>query len=128
MEGINGRLFSIEQATELYLQNNQRINTDSNGENLNVSFNDILKQQTEIKFSKHANQRLASRNISLSDEQILRLNQGVSKARDKSIKESLVMLDNMAFIVNIKSNTVVTALEKENESSVVTNRDGAVVV
>ena len=70
MEGINGRLFSIEQATELYLQNNQRINTDSNGENLNVSFNDILKQQTEIKFSKHANQRLASRNISLSEEQI----------------------------------------------------------
>ena len=126
MEGINGRLFSIEQATELYLQNNQRINTDSNGENLNVSFNDILKQQTEIKFSKHANQRLASRNISLSDEQILRLNQGVSKARDKSIKESLVMLDNMAFIVNIKSNTVVTALEKE--SSVFTNIDGAVIV
>lgn len=128
MDGINGRLFSIEQATELYFHNNQRIKTDSNDENLNVSFNDILKQQSEIKFSKHANQRLASRNISLSDEQMLRLNQGVSKARDKSIKESLVMMDNLAFIVNIKSNTVVTALEKENESSVFTNIDGAVIV
>ena len=40
MEGINGRLFSIEQATELYLQNNQRINTDSNGENLNICSSD----------------------------------------------------------------------------------------
>ena len=72
--------------------------------------------------------RLESRNINLSQEQMSRLNQGVSKARDKSINESLVMMDNLAFIVNIKNNTVVTALESNEESNVFTNIDGAVIV
>ncbi len=80
-----------------------------------------------MRFSKHANQRLLSRNIVLSDEQMNRLNNGVNRARDKSINESLVMMDNLAFIVNVKNNTVVTALSKEDDS-VFTNIDGAVIV
>ena len=80
-------------------------------------------------FSKHANERLASRNINLNDDQMSRLNKGVMQAKEKSINESLVMMDNIAFIVNVKNNTVITAMDQENnDSNVFTNIDGAVIV
>lgn len=95
------------------------------------SFQQILlqKQQesvNELKFSKHASMRLQNRNISISSEQMERLKDGAGKAKAKGIQESLVMVDDLAFIVNTKSNTVITAV-KELESSVFTNIDGAVI-
>lgn len=130
MNGLGDRIFSIEQATDLLIQSKDTNKAKASGDN--VSFQEIFNQKVieteDVKFSKHANQRLESRNINLSQEQMSRLNQGVSKARDKSINESLVMMDNLAFIVNIKNNTVVTALESNEESNVFTNIDGAVIV
>jgi len=131
MNVINSNMLSIEQATNLLLQNSQR-KADNNYEVKNISFQEILEQKkdlaSEVKFSKHANQRLESRNINLSEEQLGRLNQGVTQARDKSINESLVMMDNLAFIVNVKNNTVVTALEQNEANNIFTNIDGAVIV
>ena len=70
-----------------------------------------------------------SRNIRLSDAQMERLNDGVQQAKQKNINESLVMMDNLAFIVNIKNNTVITAMDQEsNDNNVFTNIDGAVIV
>ena len=131
MNGFDARLLSIEQAGDIYLHNKKYSdNKIDEGSNIE-SFQDILIKKAnetgDVRFSKHANQRLLSRNIVLSDEQINRLNNGVNRARDKSIKESLVMMDNLAFIVNVKNNTVVTALSKEDDS-VFTNIDGAVIV
>jgi len=58
-----------------------------------------------------------------------RLNKGIMQAKEKSINESLVMMDNIAFIVNIKNNTVVTAMDQStNDSNIFTNIDGAVIV
>lgn len=131
MNGFDSRLLSIEQAAGLYLQNS-RVNARESTSSETISFQEILEQkaysENNVKFSKHANQRLESRNIRLSGEQMSRLNQGVSRARDKSITESLVMMDNLAFIVNVKNNTVVTALEQDSDSNVFTNIDGAVIV
>ena len=132
MNGFDARLLSIEQAGSLYLnqskktESHTRVDTEAQ-----MSFQEILDaratQTKDVRFSKHANERLESRNITLSQEQMERLNQGVSGARDKRIHESLVMMDDLAFIVNVKNNTVVTALEQE-ENSVFTNIDGAVIV
>ena len=96
------------------------------------SFDEILKtkqaaeEAVELKFSKHANQRLASRNIDLSSAQLKRLENGTNKAREKGIRESLVMVDDLAFIVNVPSKTVVTAVN-DAEEGVFTNIDGAVI-
>lgn len=95
-------------------------------------FSEILqsKQQEhvpELKFSKHAYERLASRNIDMTDEQLVRLEEGARKAFEKGIKESLVMVDNLAFIVSITNNTVITAVD-DDESKVFTNIDGAVIM
>lgn len=97
------------------------------------SFNSILQQrllqQEPIKFSKHANMRLEQRDIQLSDEQMEKLQNGIQKAQAKGIKESLVLMDQIALVVNIENKTVVTALDNnEAKEHVFTNIDGAVIV
>ncbi len=82
----------------------------------------------ELKFSKHAVKRLDDRHIELSESQNKRLSEGVAKAEQKGINDSLVMLDSLAFIVNVPSQTVVTALdEQEAQDHIYTNIDGAVI-
>lgn len=86
-------------------------------------------QASGVTFSKHANDRLDQRHIELDEAQMRRLNEGVEQARSKNINESLVMLDDLAFIVNVKNNTVVTALEQDRDDGhVFTNIDGAVII
>ena len=96
------------------------------------SFAEVLEQKRvedseELKFSKHASERLLSRNIDLSESQKERLNHAVKAAKVKGIKESLVMMDDLAFIINVRNNTVVTAVAGGDEK-VFSNIDGAVVV
>lgn len=127
----NNNFSSIEQMTGQLLSNKPKTTQKPNTNNA-IRFDDILKskeqinQSYELKFSKHANERLVSRNIDLSKEQLERLLNGANLARQKGIKESLVMVDDLAFIVNVKHNVVVTAV-KDTEDSVFTNIDGAVI-
>ena len=121
------RTYSIEQLQGQFLNTGKKSGRQEVSVSEN-SFAEILEQTTsEVKFSKHANERLQSRNIDLSDSQKERLNQAVKTAGEKGIKESLVMLDDLAFIVNVKNNTVVTAM-LGGEQKVFSNIDGAVVV
>lgn len=136
MEPINKfQSTSIEQIANKYLSKKE--NVSINKSNTNQSFNEILKSKafesidrtTELKFSKHASERLMDRNITLTPEQFERLETGTKKAEEKGIKESLMIMDDMAFIVNIKNNTVITAMDqKSNNENVFTNIDGAVII
>jgi flagellar operon protein len=72
---------------------------------------------------------MEDRNIQLSEEQNERLESGVTKASEKGINESLVMVDSLAFIVNVPNRTVVTAMDQnESNHQIFTNIDGAVIV
>lgn len=91
------------------------------------SFGQILADTAgQVRFSKHAAQRLETRNIDMSDEQKARLSHAASQAREKGMNESLVMVDNLAFIVNVKNNTVITAVN-DVDHAVFTNIDGAII-
>ena len=90
-----------------------------------ANFKEIL--ENKIIFSKHANTRLSSREINLSPEQIMRVESGITKARQKGINDSLVLMDNLAFVINIKNRLVITAMERTDEN-IFTNIDGAVIV
>lgn len=126
MNSISKQFYSIEQVNDQYLKQNTTGNTSKTSD---VSFEDILKSKQDVKFSKHASLRLSERNISLTDEQSERLQNGVEAASEKGIKESLVLVDSLAFIVNIPNNTVVTAMDKnETNNNVFTNIDGAVIM
>ena len=57
-----------------------------------------------------------------------RLNEGARRAGEKGIKESLVLVDELAFIVNVENKTVVTAMNQgNNDENIFTNIDGAVI-
>lgn len=128
---------SIEQMSEqirsrqIKAASNQEIKEKKSETQTRDSFAQVLQKQSvkrenELKFSRHASERLASRNIDLTGEQKERLENAVVKAGAKGIQESLVMLDDMAFIVNIPNHTVITAVN-DVDSAVFTNIDGAVI-
>lgn len=138
---IKNNFSSIEQITGQYLRNQSSmpINKLSGG----MTFEEVLhmKKTTSeqnqgcdatkigLKFSKHADARLNERHINLTTEQLERLNEGAKKASQKGIGESLMIMDDLAFIVNIKNSTVVTAIDsKASEENIFTNIDGAVIV
>lgn len=124
----NGFL-SIEQLQDQYLNQNKASDQNKTAEGL--SFREILssRQSTgEVRFSKHAAGRLAERNIKLTEGQMERLNEGTARAEQKGIRDSLVIVDQLAFIVNIPNNTVVTAMNQQDTAeNVFTNIDGAVI-
>lgn len=100
-----------------------------------LSFQEILEQKSaqetggSLRFSKHALGRLSDRNIELSAGQLERLNDGAKKAGLKGIRESLVIVDQLAFIVNVPNRTVVTAMDStETTENVFTNINGAVII
>ncbi len=92
------------------------------------SFDSIFKEELEkVKFSNHAIKRLESRNIQLSDSDLEKIQSAVEKAEMKGSKDSLVMMENTAFIVNIPNKTVVTAMEVSGTNeNVFTNIDSVV--
>ena len=132
MDIKNHGFTSIEQVTGQYFN---RV-PGNNIKPPETSFRDVLIQKVnestkslELKFSKHASQRLMDRNINLSEEQLNRLEKGALLSSQKGIKESLVLMDELAFIINTGNNTVVTAMQKDNEGeNIYTNIDGAVLV
>ena len=137
---VSGSYNSIEQVTG-------RCNRKSNNSGQNSlagagSFASILNSKksieaaidgsnanSKLKFTKHAGERLDERDIQLTSEQMNRLEEGTDKASSKGIKESLILMDNMAFIVNTQSKTVITAMDQNNnENNIYTNIDGAVII
>jgi len=130
MNILNNNFASIESMREQISSNAPKKTEVSASSKQQVSFAELLEQNVshseELRFSKHANERLASRNIDLSDDQVKRLESGTNRAREKGIKESLVMVDDLAFIVNVKNSTVITAVN-DMKDAVFTNIDGAVI-
>ena len=127
-----GQFLSMNELQEQYLKKTSNTSPAVNSQGL--SFEEIWKQKTgetegEIRFSKHASNRLADRNLTLSENQLSRLSEGLRKAGEKGIKESLVMVDQLAFIVNVPSSTVITAMDQtQAKENIFTNIDGAVIV
>jgi flagellar operon protein len=92
------------------------------------SFGEIFREElSNVKFSAHAQARLASRDISLSDNEVERLQSAVSRARDKGVNESLILLNDKAFIVSVPNKTVITVMDQAQMSdNIVTDIDSAV--
>ena len=91
-------------------------------------FDEIFSREiSKVKLSKHAQQRLESRDIVLSESEMDKINTAVQKAEAKGSKDSLVMMNNTAFLVNIPNKTVITAMSLLNANeNVFTNIDSVV--
>jgi flagellar operon protein len=94
-----------------------------------LDFKAVLNEQQELKVSKHANERLMERNIQLNDKQWQLINDKVSEAKQKGIKDSLVVMNNAALLVSAENHTVVTAMNLEEASNrIFTNINGTILI
>jgi flagellar operon protein len=106
------------------------------------SFRDVLRtarpstgpstssgQAAPLKFSAHAQQRLQSRNINLSQGDLAKMNAMADKAAAKGAKQSLFMMHDTAMVVSIPNRTVITAVDKQSmKENVFTNIDSAAII
>lgn len=92
------------------------------------SFQSVLRDKL-IRFSHHAETRLAERGINWNEEKWAKLESAVSKAESKGARESLILFQDVALIVNVKNRTVVTAMDgSQMKENVFTQIDSAVIV
>lgn len=101
-------------------------------------FGSVLRQQqgemaggvaAPVKFSAHAQQRLASRGIRLDDSDVKRIGEAVDRAQKKGARESLLVLRDLALIVSVPHRTVITAVDGSSmRENVFTNIDSAVIL
>jgi len=90
--------------------------------------NASLPQAGNLQFSRHAQKRLASRNIELSPTDLERIEEAVGTLRRKGARDSLVLMGDLALVVSVKNNTVITAVDdNSSKENVFTNIDSAVI-
>ena len=92
------------------------------------AFQNLLDNQL-LTFSNHAAKRLEQRGIELKSDQLDQIRSAVDKAAAKGSKESLILMKDMAFIVNVTNRTVVTAMDNQAmKDNVFTKIDSAVII
>ncbi len=121
---------NTKQVEKTFLQGSKKLGQFRAERNL---FSDVLKNKikssTDLKFSSHAMKRIEDRNIHLNSENISRLENGIKEAEKKGSVNSVIMMDNSAYIVSIKNKTVVTAVDQLNtRGNIFTNIDSVAIV
>jgi len=98
------------------------------------SFSQVLEDVSapskagDLRFSRHALQRVQRRGIPLDPRTLGRLQAGVGRAAEKGSRDSVVLVDGTAFVVSVSNKTVLTAVHQEQmRDQVFTNIDSAVI-
>ena len=117
----------------------EREPTIRQNEKVSEGFNDVLDRAISessrgnlknvgLSFSKHALNRLKERNISMDSAQMQRLDGAVERAARKGSKDSLIISDDSAFIVNVPRRRIITAMDRaQMTQNVFTNIDSTVI-
>ena len=80
-----------------------------------------------VRLSQHAQERLKSRGITFSEQEMKQLEGAVDSVAQKGGRESLIMMGDAALVVSVKNRTVVTAMDRQSmKGNVFTNIDSAV--
>lgn len=125
--------------SQVYLQPLMPVNNQNNtpqqvsqpkAKNAGTDFANVLqKAKKSVAFSQHAQSRMQQRNINLSSADMAKMNDTVAKMAQKGAKEALIYLNGAAFVVSIKSKTVITAMDGASaKENIFTNIDSAAIV
>lgn len=97
-----------------------------------TSFADLLQRarQTEgLKLSAHAQQRISQRAIPMTEAQQQSMTEAMQTLDAKGARDALMIRSDAAFVVNVPSRTVVTALDQsELQQRVFTQIDSAILL
>ena len=86
-------------------------------------------QSPALKFSNHAVDRMQTRGIRFSPDDMTKIENAAAKAQAKGAKNCLLISDQAALIVDLKDKTVVTIMDKANlKENVFTNIDSTVMI
>ncbi len=86
-----------------------------------------VKPEQSVNFSKHAMTRAEERGIEVTQDLIDQLSGSVTRAQEKGATNILAMDATKAFIINVPSGKVITAItQAEMKENIFTNIDGAV--
>lgn len=92
-------------------------------------FSAELAQAKNITISKHAHDRLYSRGLELTADRLNDLAGAIDRAQSKGSKETLVLTDDVAFVVSVENRSVITVFDRQNlRDGVVTSIDSAVII
>lgn len=132
------KVSELQLSSRLYpLQNKplspSRIKSNAPGNKERQTFSEILNTKlgnaSDIKFSAHAVRRLEERRVDMSDNALSRLSEGVQQLDAKGSVNSVILMDQTAFVVSVKNRTVVTAVDNGNAgSNIFTNIDSVAIV
>ena len=89
-------------------------------------FNNALQSDSkeELQLSNHAQKRLEERSIFMSDSLKSTLSNAIEELSIKGAKDSLVITNEGAFVVNVPNKTLVTAMSiNEMQEGIITNID-----
>ncbi len=90
---------------------------------------DQIKENSGVRFSAHALKRLQERQLGLSPQELSRLDNGVKQLDEKGSTNSVVLIDDTAYIVSVKNKTVVTAVDNTKAAgNIFTNVDSVAIV
>lgn len=83
----------------------------------------------QLKMTKHAKSRIESRNIFIDNKKWLEIEQKITEAKEKGIKESVVITDEATLLVNAQTHTVITALNRsEAKDQIFSNINGTILI
>jgi len=86
------------------------------------------ERQESLKISLHAQRRLNSSQVTLTESDMQRIDGAVRRASEKGSNQSLVMLDDLALVVSVKNKVVITAVdEARTKEGIFTNIDSVVI-
>ncbi|MBE7518552.1 MAG: flagellar biosynthesis protein [Thermoflexaceae bacterium] len=100
------------------------------GQQPGAGFGEALQHATQgLQLSRHAQKRIDRRDLDLDQGRLARLNDAITSAAARGARNSVVVLDDLAVVVDIRQRTVVTAMNREEGSRnrVFTNIDSVVI-
>lgn len=91
--------------------------------------NELGNVSQDLSISLHAQKRLEQRSINMDSTEYTKLKQALQSLQDKGGKESLVVTDKAAYILDVANKKIVTAMNKqEMQHNVFTKIDSTVFV
>jgi flagellar operon protein len=117
---FNDLILKKIQTQKQYLNPNSNVHSNVNASansHLNSNSNSNSPQNTDpnsLHISGHAAKRIEQRQIQWDGEEYLKLQEALTKLKNKGSKESLVITKSGAYILDVTKSTVVTAIDKKH--------------
>jgi len=133
-------VYQIQNNVDLFHSNkigeiskSQKNDVSEKSENTIGTFKEILDAKVfndnSIGFTEKASEIMHEIFGTLTKDQMSRLETGLSRLKDEKVASGIILMDSTAFLMNVKSQTIISTIEKERvQQNVFSNIDALAVV